>query len=1033
MKNKVILLIMIIPLIFMLVIYGVGKTISVVVDIPVSGIQIVSQSEEGLISLDMATYNEDYRLEAQVLPAEARNRGYSITVDPIDSETAPISFTENGTLILNDTGKAKVTVTSDERAFTDSIIVSVTSSKLLRLYPSLFDVLDAPIALTESTETGVDYEATVDSGTYRFSVATHPSNLSHSNISWSSADSNAISVNALGEAKAMLSGSTLIKVSSKDGIDGNLEKTIKLNVNKVETPSGITVNGTNGGTHVISKELPASSMILELPEGKTANDLTVEGAGVTVDEVVTLDKPNRVIVKMSYVTSATQVKFSVDGLTTFNVVNLSFSDFAFDLTTRTHLEFNKVNDGSEGWSAKDMFQKTESTLTYVVTEQVHLDEVTYTWSASNNLLTVADKGNGTAEIKANATGTTIITVRAYMGDKQLGTVQKTVTVVRPVLSIEFAENTKTHGIGGFLAVGDTRFDGNYKTDRVSQKILMTYADGTNEPYSGKDLFFESSDESVAKPYLTVDEFKIDVVSTGKTTFTAKWKYSSYFGENVKASIDVTAVKDGVNVSTYEELKKATENGKPVVLTANIMLGKKGATVTELESYATKMPTTYDWTFYKNMGQERPTVYYLINFKNDVYGNGFEINGDYITRATDATGNPLLFKGPLDFVSARNMAAVKAQDNIVFLVSEKAIINNVSLKGCSDENLYNDGVFDLSLLNYVGTTLEISADATVKNCRISNGRTVVRVFGGDGSKPIVDNVAEVNVAEERINVSFESSIMTMAREFILKIGSNRAIRNQGVENGSIGRLPKADGTSFYNPYDYSNNTDPYFYETYVMTDVTLKNSVLASSGIFAIGLETHFAGIMLAGTGGIDIDGWENIAATSLPSVLRIEGDVKLLDWKNTKNVDSSTLIETSNLTENLQFLKLDIAEMLKSVAGTSGFEGIIDKTSGKEDEIYVHSGIVLYGGGNNYSFVDFSKMTNEMFADYNVNLNILTKNPDGTTREQTDPLYMQGSMLPLAAGTTDFKFYMYNVDSEFNYQKQQELIESNSAYVVIPA
>ena len=1034
MKNKIILLIMIIPLLFMLVVYGVGKTISVVVDIPVSGIQITSQHENGLLSLDMAEYKGDFRLEAQVLPAEAKNRGYSITVDPVDSETAPISFTNDGTLVINDTGKAKVTVTSDERAFTDSIIVSVTSSKLINLYPSLTeDVFESAVALTPSTEEGVDYEATIESGSYHMSVSMHPSNLSHSNLSWKSDDENALSVNALGAMKAMLSGTTYVTVSSPDGIHGNLEKKIKFNVTKTETPSGITVNGGNGGTVFVSNELPTSTMVLELPEGKTAADLDIEGAGVTVDSVTTLSKNNRVLVKMSFLTSATQVKFSVDGLSTFNVVNLSFSNFAFDLTSRTHLEYNKTNDGSDGWSINDMFQKVDSSVTYVVDEEVHLEGVTYNWTTNNDNVTVTNNNDGTASIKANKTGTTVLTVRAMKDGEQVGkTVQKTVTVVRPIMSIEFQENTKTHGIGNFLAVGDSRYNGKtLQRDRVSQKMLLTYGNGDIEGYAGKDIIFESSDETVAKPFLTIDDFKVDVVSTGTVTFTAKWKYGPYFGESVSSHITITAVKDGVNVSTYADLKTATEAKKPVVLTDNVMLGKKGATVSELESFATKMPTTYDWTFYANQGLERPTVYYLINFQNDLYGNGFELNGDYITRATDATGQPLLFKGPLDFVSARSMASVKAQDNIVFLVSgDNVTINNVSLKGCSDESLYNEGKFELSLLNYVGTTLEISSSATVKNCRISNGRTVTRVFGGDGSKPIVDSIDEVDVENERINVSIESSIMTMAREFLLKVGSNRAIKHNGNNNNlGVGKLTKANG-GLYQPYDYNNNTDDYFYNTYVLTDVTLKNSVLASSGIFAIGMETHFAGEMLAGTGGISLDFWKNLAATALPSVLRMVGDVRILDWKNMKNVDSSTLIETSNLTENLQFLKLDIAKMLESFAGTTGYEDIIDK---KGEEYRVHSGIAMYGGGHNYSYVDFTNMTSEMFADYNVNLSILTKDATGNLRPETDPLYMQGSMLPMAAGGADFKFYMYNTDSTLSYEKQQQLIESNEAYVVIPA
>lgn len=1031
MKNKIILLIMIIPILFMLVIYGVGKTISVVVDIPVSGIQIVSQNENGLINLDMATYQGDYRLEAQVLPSEANNKGYTITVDPIDSETAPISFTDNGTLVVNDTGKAKVTVTSDERAFKDSIIVTVTSSKLITIYPSLFDVFDAPVQLQPSTEDGVDYETTIDTGAYRFSVATHPSNLSHSNVNWTSEDKNAISVNALGEMKAMLSGTTYLHVSSPDGIHGQVDKVVKVNVNKTATPSGITVNGVDGGTIMLSNEAPTSNLVLELPEGKTASDLTIEGAGIESREIVALSAPNRVLVKMSFLPSATQIKFSIDGVH-FNTVKLSFSNFAFDVTSRGHMEYNKTNDGSDGWTINDMFQKIDSTITYVTTEETHLEGVTYTWQANNNLVTIVNNNDGTASIKANAEGTTIITVRAMKGDEQVGkTIQKTITIVRPILSMEFAENTKTHGIGGKLAVGNLKYSGGgFKDDRVSQTILITYADGSTEEYKGRDLIFSSSDESIAKPLLTIDAFKLDIRSTGDVTFTAKWAYAPYFGENVKTSLTLTAVNGAVNCSTYEELRASTEAGKAVVLTGDIMLGRKGASVSELETYATKIPTTYDWTYYKNQGLERPTVYYLINFKNDLYGNGFEINGDYITRATDATGNPLLFKGPLDLVQAKGMASVKAQDNIVFLVSGNNVtINNVSLKGCSDESLYSDGVFDLSLLNYVGTTLDIMSNAVVKNCRVSNGRTCIRAYGGDGAKPIVDSIDEVNVAKERINVTIESSIVTMAREFLLKIGANRSIKHDGNNNGLEGRLPKENG-GYYTAYDYANNNDPYFYNTYVLTDVTLKNSVLASSGIFAIGMETHFAGMMLAGTGGIELENWHGLAATSLPSVLRMVGDVKLLDWKKIANVDSSTLIETSNLTEGLQFLKLDMANMLKSFSGQDGYKGIIDTVDGEQ---CVHSGIAMYGGGHNYSYVDFTAMTSEMFADYNVNLSILAKDENGNNRPDTDPLYLQGTMLPMAAGVSDFKFYMYNSDSTLSYEKQQALIESNEAYVVVPA
>jgi hypothetical protein len=63
----------------------------------------------------------------------------------------------------------------------------------------------------------------------------------------------------------------------------------------------------------------------------------------------------------------------------------------------------------------------------------------------------------------------------------------------------------------------------------------------------------------------------------------------------------------------------------------------------------------------------------------------------------------------------------------------------------------------------------------------------------------------------------------------------------------------------------------------------------------------------------------------------------------------------------------------------------------------------------------------------------LAKDENGNNRPETDALYLQGTMLPMAAGVGDFKFYMYNSDSILSYEKQQALIESNEAYVVIPA
>lgn len=133
----------------------------------------------------------------------------------------------------------------------------------------------------------------------------------------------------------------------------------------------------------------------------------------------------------------------------------------------------------------------------------------------------------------------------------------------------------------------------------------------------------------------------------------------------------------------------------------------------------------------------------------------------------------------------------------------------------------------------------------------------------------------------------------------------------------------------NPYDVQTNdylNDKYFYDTYVMTDVTLKDSVLETSGLFSVGIETNFAGTVLyAQQDSIIFEGWPGTGGTSFPSVLRLEGDVRMYDWKDLSLVDSSTLIDS----EQSRF-KLNISAMLDYVctnySGTQyGYEYIIDR------------------------------------------------------------------------------------------------------------
>ena len=236
---------------------------------------------------------------------------------------------------------------------------------------------------------------------------------------------------------------------------------------------------------------------------------------------------------------------------------------------------------------------------------------------------------------------------------------------------------------------------------------------------------------------------------------------------------------------------------------------------------------------------------------------------------------------------------------------------------------------------------------------------------------------------------------------MKIGTNRFIL--GDKETPDPSLFDEDG----NEYDGYNSTacdayidDDYFMSNYVLTEVTLKDSTLRTSGMLSIGLESHFSGKMLAGDPKalFMIDGWYNLAGTSYPAVLHLEGNVEINDWKDVRSVDSSTIVEADTSQDELAFLALNVSEMLKAVQEFGGekYSGIMKVENGQQ---LVHGGIAFYGGGKNYSVLDMSKYTGRSLKNYNINLNILQKSSDTL-------LINQGFMLPLAAGTHDFRFIL---------------------------
>ena len=984
---------MIIPIVFLIALFSVGKAAGVYADIPVTGIQITTQNEDGFIDVDVADYDPIAFL-AQVQPVNARNQKYSLEISGVGGDEAPDGFEIiDGKLHIDNVGKVKITAISAEKGFKDSVIVSAYSTKVLRIYPKVNgDEITSDVVL-------------INGGENVFSAELYPENLSGETRIFEEIGGNHIlKLNAVtGVAQALFSGETQVRITCPEGREG-LEKVLTVKVNVDTDSTGFAVNGKSSGAKVtVKNNATAAKLFVE-----SKND-ALEISNLTLPEGVTASGIERISKNKFVLTLSFDKEFSneeISGKVGATDFSLEFTEYNLDVRTSYY-------DG-EGNEIK---QKNNTKVTYVAYSESDDDaDVNFEISEGADIITLKQHGQF-ATITATKRGFAKIKITAEHDGKVIKEIEKTIRVVPNVYSMEFADSAKEYGIENILTIGGKNPKGRPDTRTIFVRVVTeagaeTFTDEfMNVAFSDDNSLFSCKAQTATNADAVPAEIR--ATGTGLTTLNAELKnYNQYFGTNICAKIRLRAVKDGRNVGNYEELKTVTEAGHIVVLKNNVMLGVKndGTAMTEdeLKKDVKKFTTTYDKTYLENSGENKE-VQYLIEFKNHVYGNGFEINADKFTQCKDATGIPKIFKGPLNFV-AISSASVKGQDNISFLVrTDDVLINNVVLKGCSDDSLLEeDGQFNLSKLNYVGTTLEIAKSAKLLNSRVSNGRTVVRIFAGGSTmgNPVVKDESAFNVQDEKINVHIESCVLSNAREFILKIGSNRALKQT---NEVQRKLRKEKDNEYYSPYDDSNKTDKYFNDNYLINDVTLKNSVLETSGLFSVGMETHFSGeFLLGGT----ITTWEGCAATSYASALRIVGDVKMLDWKNLSNVDSSTLIEVTG--DANDWLSMNVAEMMKEVAKVkSECRDIILNVGGTE---YVHGGIAFYGGGYNYSYLDLTRANDEtkQFGVYDVNISVLENSKD-------ENIQKQGKMLPMAAGAGDFRFYLYNNKSSRNLSWQESI------------
>lgn len=1065
MKKKITALILVIPLIFMFTVFSAGQAAAISVPVSVSSITIDNKPENNTFYANIATYDkeggaEPFIFQVTVNPSAATNKNYKF----VSSDSNVATVDQNNKLCVHDVGKADITVRSENGGFTDKMSVVVTSTIVLR-YNLLFKDSSGN-DMTLNAVSGNDdyqYKAQVSTGTYKFTEKeVHPSTVENYGAVYSSSNTTVATISPIGDVVVRSGGSTILSCE----IQG-IKKSVL-----VEATSPASTNGS--GIAVEGKD----DAVFQLSTTEYKFEALVETA--TANKPVVVEKSDKVLnvifdpmdegFARSTATTLWQMlvilhpdEKPMDEVLSVTLncgksedYNLSFI-FADSVLSVYNQSSKQLAGGEDGTKVEMLKLGEEYTFYPQIMPESPTAEYQYIWKSTSDKIVIKNEAKGFVKISATAVvSDAVISLTVKEGENQIGEKYEFKVTFIDFYEMINIEDTG-RGIENVLAIGEKQYQNGQLTGYQHQ--FKTKIDAQDVVLSA-DEFAVTSSENIKAEIVDGKIVLTEIISDEISAWIkVEWKHNDLKNTEVMDIVYFNAVDEGVQVSTSADLAKATmtENegkGLPVVLTDNIMLDEN------LE--VNKIRTTADWTHYKKMGRGRPSVKYLIEFKNSVFGNGYFISAHNVT--TKVTSG---FNGPLNFVALNMgdqvMAAVKAQDNICFLVrNDDVIVDNVELRGCEDSYLEKEvnGVkeYRINELNNIGTVLELMSDAKILNSRIRNGRTCIRAFGrylddenaegyyanDEKYNPVVENqLGRSQVASERIQPVISNCIIQQAREFLLKVGANRAIKcSTNLISPSLGtyKLPTSSR---------SNMDDSNFYRDFVITDITVKDTVFETSGLFCIGVETHFSGTFLDNavspdaplwkidpfdsfytydriTSILSASKWDDLAATSYASKITFEGDVEFLDWKVKENIDSSTLIE---LGMDVSFLKLRVNKMVEYAAtNNSGLRVLFDSYKKDPDKNVLtevlHGGICFYGGGKNYSEVIGA---NADLKSFNVNLSLLApaNNPTGEGLSGDDlDAFRQGMFLPYAAGTEDFRFMMYTKDGGHSYSKVQEMIKN---------
>ena len=436
----------------------------------------------------------------------------------------------------------------DGNVKTDSVKVNVINSNQ--------PVLVSSIALSPTSVT------LNPNGTYKFNVTVSPSNATNKGVTWSSSNTNVVSVDQNGNIKALKDGTAKIRVTAKDGSGKYAEASVTVESSK---PTNILVTGVSLNASTVKMYVGQSYQLIHTikPSNATNKGVTWSSSNTNVVSVSNGKIVGKSSGKARITVTTNDGRYSA--YTDVTVINRPSSN-----SSSSSKPSSSSSSGSSISSSIDIIKDTielnkgsEEKLEYKLSQD--LTDSIIIWKSSNTDVAVVKNGIVTAISAGEAT------ITATINGKDIKDTCKIIVKKLDLTGIVFEDESLSISVG--------------KTLKLTLNALPSGADLPSLKWDvdNKDIL-SVSDEGVIKA-INVGETIVTVSSMdGKYSASINIIVTPYVSEPIEINVEGYDLNFDENTYSYtlkiknEKSLKITSNVKDISIKGNDKL-ENGSLIT----------------------------------------------------------------------------------------------------------------------------------------------------------------------------------------------------------------------------------------------------------------------------------------------------------------------------------------------------------------------------------------------------------------------------------------------------------------------